>query len=167
MEQGVTFRAPWCVSLITITLLLVVIIVGTAIIGILSGPTGNILWIFAMVFPLLLLSGAMFFMIRGYVLADNMLFIQRLGWNSKVDLASLKSVEIDPQAMAKSIRTCGNGGLFCFAGAFWNKKLGSYRAFATDPKRAVVLKFARRVVVVTPERPEEFAAKTREMKNLQ
>ncbi len=52
--------------------------------------------------------------------------------------------------MKGSIRTFGNGGLFCFSGRFRNRKLGSYRAFATDPKLAVVLRFPDKIVVVTP-----------------
>ena len=72
--------------------------------------------------------------------------------------AGVISVEADPNAMRGSLRTCGNGGLFCFAGAYWNKRLGSYRAFATDPSRSVVLRFSDRVVVMTPERPAEFVA---------
>lgn len=74
-----------------------------------------------------------------------------------MDLTDLQSVEVDPRAMTKSIRLIGNGGLFCFAGLFKNKHLGKYRAFATNPRNAVVLRFSHRTVVVTPEEPESFA----------
>ena len=43
-------------------------------------------------------------------------------------------------------------------GCFWNRKLGRYRAYVTDPKRAVVLRFDDRVVVVSPDCPAEFVA---------
>lgn len=167
MEQGMTFRAPWGALLKVMTSLSVFILVGVAVVGVCVGPRGNVLWILGMVvIPLLMLVVAAFFTIRGYALAGDTLLVQRLGWNSKVDLSDLTSVEIDPQAMIRSIRTFGNGGMFCFAGAFHNKKLGSYRVFATDPKRSVVLKCTKRVVVVTPDRPEEFAAKIRQLKHL-
>jgi hypothetical protein len=78
-------------------------------------------------------------------------------------LSGLKSAEVDTEAMSKSIRTCGNGGLFCFAGAFNNNRLGSYRAFATDPKRAVVLRFSDRTVVVTPDQPDDFVMRIKQI----
>jgi hypothetical protein len=56
--------------------------------------------------------------------------------------------------------------MFCFAGAFHNKKLGSYRAFATDNNRTVILKFSNRTVVVTPDNPEEFVKRIKKFRNL-
>lgn len=60
--------------------------------------------------------------------------------------------------MRGSLRLCGNGGMFSFTGWYRNRALGVYRAFVTDLKSTVVLKFAKRTIVVSPERPEEFAA---------
>jgi hypothetical protein len=85
-----------------------------------------------------------------------MLLVQRLGWHSELILKNLVSAECDPEAMKRSIRVFGNGGFFCFAGKFRNKRLGVYRAFATAPHLAVVLRFTDRMVVVTPDNPEEF-----------
>ena len=75
-----------------------------------------------------------------------------------MNLQDLQTAEIDPEAMNRSIRLFGNGGLFCFAGQFRNKKLGRYRAYATDPKLAVILRFTDKVVVVTPGSPDRFVA---------
>jgi hypothetical protein len=159
MEQDVTFRAPWGTLLKITTSLLILTLAGIAIAGALTGPRGNILWVLGMVVvPLLILVVASLFIIRGYVLTGDSLLVRRVGWTSKMDLSGLTSVEVDPQAMTKSIRTFGNGGLFCFAGAFYNKKLGSYRAFVMDPRRSVILRWANRVAVVTPEHPQQFAA---------
>jgi hypothetical protein len=149
------------------TALSVIILVGIPIVGLTSGPRGEIPWVLLMiVLPLAILCAAMFFIIRGYVVTRDTLFIQRLGWNTKVSLANLRSVEADPEAMSKTIRTGGNGGMFCFAGKFKNKKLGPYRAFVNDPKHAVVLKFTDRTIVVTPDKPAEFVARIREFRNL-
>jgi hypothetical protein len=108
------------------------------------------------VIPLSMLFIASLFSVRGYMLTTDTLLIRRLIWNSRIPLSGLKSAEVDTEAMSKSIRTFGNGGLFCFAGIFNNNRLGSYRAFATDPKRAVVLRFSDRTVVVTPDRHDDF-----------
>lgn len=167
MNHDVTFNAPWGIWLKLITALSIFILAGIPLIGIFSGPRDNIPWILSMiVMPLFILVIAAFFTIRGYVLSRDMLLVQRLGWNSKLNLTDLISAEAYPEAMSRSIRTFGNGGMFCFAGAFRNKKLGSYRAFATDPKRSVVLKFSNRTVVVTPDKPEEFVAKITELREL-
>lgn len=167
MESGMTFNAPWGTSLKLMTGLFVLILLGVPIIGIFTGPNRSVIWILSMiVIPLMILVITVFFMIRGYILTENTLLVQRLGWNSKLDLSGLTSAEADSQAMAKSIRTCGNGGMFCFAGTFRNKKLGSYRAFATDSSLSVILKFTNRVVVVTPDNPEEFVRKIKELKHL-
>jgi hypothetical protein len=108
------------------------------------------------VLPVTVLVVSAFFVIRGYVLEEDSIWVQRLFWKTRIPLSELVSAEADPSAMSRSLRTFGNGGLFCFAGFFRNKTLGSYRAFAADPRNSVVLRFPHRTVVVTPEEPQRF-----------
>ena len=115
----------------------------------------------AVALPLLVLAGTLPFVIRGYVLQERTLFINRLGWRTCVDLTALRSVQADPNAMRGSLRLLGSGGLFGFFGVFRNRPLGVYRAYATDPQRAVVLKLSGRTVVVTPDDPDAFVAEVR------
>ena len=77
---------------------------------------------------------------------------------SRFDLNLVASADYSPGATLGSVRTFGIGGLFGFVGHFRNAFLGPYRAYATDPANAVVLRLGREVVVVTPERPAEFVA---------
>lgn len=157
MESAIKFDAPLGLSLKLMTVFSVFVLVGISVLGLCVGPTGNVAWIVSMVIiPLLILVIAVFFMIRGYIVTPQKLLVQRLCWNDELHLKNLLSVEFDPEAMKRSFRTFGNGGLFCFAGKFYNKKLGSYRAFATAPDLAVVLKFTDRIIVVTPDNPEAF-----------
>jgi hypothetical protein len=169
-NADITFSAPWSLTLKLVTVLTAILLIGIGLFGIFLGPyikTLWILWFLSMVVqPFSIIVIASFFMIRGYTITKNTLLIKRLFWNTKLDLAILLSVETDPQNIRKSIRTCANGGFFCFAGTFWNKEIGSFRAFATDPKLSVILRFANRTIVVTPDRPEEFAAKLKELMNL-
>ena len=58
--------------------------------------------------------------------------------------------------MTRSLRTCGNGGFCSYTGWYWSQSLGTHRAFVTDPARTVVLRYARRTVVVSPGDPEAF-----------
>lgn len=163
MSATTTFDAPWGTSLKLMTALSVSILGGVALIGLFSGPRDSWLWWLGMVaMPLLVLLGGACFAIRGYVIDNRTLLIRRPGWQVPIDLRELRSVEADPAAMRGSVRVFGNGGLFCFAGRFRNRPLGPYRAFATDPKLAVVLHFPERTVVVTPGEPERFVDEIRQ-----
>jgi hypothetical protein len=155
MNTNNKFSAPWSKQLTLMTIVCHVICIGIAVIGMVS-PGHPVTRLSMIVLPLLVLISGSLFMIRGYTLNNGRLIVHRLGWDSLVDLASLASVVHDPSAMSGSVRTAGNGGLFAFCGWFYNRKLGSYRAFGTDPHRAVVLRFANRVVVVTPDAPERL-----------
>jgi serine/threonine protein kinase len=64
------------------------------------------------------------FMIRGYVITEDAILIRRLFWTTRLDRGGLKSAQVIPKAMSKSLRTCGNGGGFSFIGWYWNKPLG-------------------------------------------
>ena len=114
-------------------------------------------WVIIIV-PILALAVSAAFMVRGYVLTDGWLSIKRLGWETRMDLSRLTSATADPDALRGSLRLFGNGGCFAFVGWFRNKNLGVYRAFATDPKRTVVLRFYDKTVVITPDDPQKFVA---------
>lgn len=139
------------------TTLGVVICVGIAVIGLVSFPEDYPFarWMMLLLPVVLLLSGALF-LVRGYTLDKGSLIIHRLIWSSHLDLGCLISAACDPRAMSGSIRVAGNGGLFAICGWFRNSKLGSYRAFGTDPDRSVVLRFTNQTVVVTPDSPDLF-----------
>jgi hypothetical protein len=156
-QKRVEFGAPWSISLILVTLFASAVLIGVASIPLFTGPAGNIFWILIMsVMPLSILFTCMLFIIKGFVLKKDTLIVKRMFWNTEISLSGLESATADPKAMKGSIRTCGNGGLFCFAGRFWNRRLGHYRAFVTNPKLSVVLRFKDEVIVVTPSQPDEF-----------
>ena len=157
------FKAPWATSVKIATAFSCIILFSLMGWGLFGSPGGSLairlVWNLSMVgVPLCLLFGSMLFIIRGYELTNDAVYVKRLLWQTTIHLSGLTSVEIDPEAMSKSLRTFGNGGLFSICGAFWNRKLGHYRAYAMDPAKSVVLRFTNRVVVVTPHDPEKFAA---------
>ncbi len=157
MKQSIHFSAPWGPWLTGLTLFSTVILVGVPLFSILNHLADTAWTTFILVIlPLVIYVGALLFIIRGYALTDSSLLVQRLFWNNSIDLSQVRSVEINPQAMSKSIRTFGNGGLFSFSGRFRNKQLGPYRAFATKPKNSVVLKLSDRTIVVSPDQPQRF-----------
>jgi hypothetical protein len=99
------------------------------------------------------------FTVRGYRLTEKTLYVKRLLWLTEVPLDNLETITVSPNAMMKSIRTFGNGGLFSITGYYYNKTLGKYRIFATRLKNVVVLRFSDRVIVITPDQPELFKEK--------
>ena len=157
MSTNRQFAAPWGKQLRLMTTVGIVICIGVAFIGLVSFPEDYPFarWMMLLLPVVLLVSGALF-LVRGYTLDKGSLIIQRLIWSSHLDLDSLVSAASDPMAMSGSIRVAGNGGLFAICGWFRNSKLGSYRAFGTDPDRSVVLRFTNQTVVVTPDSPELF-----------
>jgi hypothetical protein len=144
------YAAPWSTSLIIISSLATLICIGVAISVALSGRP----WIALL--PLAIVCGSVPFTIRGYSVTPDALLVHRLLWTTRLPLAGLDSVRAEPEAMRRSLRTFGNGGVFSFTGWFRNAQLGAYRAFVTDPHRSVVLHFPMRTVIVSPSTPEEF-----------
>lgn len=157
MSRSAEFEAPWSTSLRMMTLLGIAILVGVGVLGVVAVPASSTLvWLVMVVMPVLVLACCALCMIRGYRIESDRIVVRRLGWESVIPIQGLESATHDAEAMARSIKLFGNGGLFCFAGKFRNKVLGNYRAFATDPSLSTVLRFSDRVVVVTPDQPRRF-----------
>ena len=153
-----TFSAPWSAGLMATTLLtsLVCLAVSALMLpGMLhNGPGTGAFW--AGLAPLLIPLGSALFMVRGYRIANCELLVARLGWQTRIALTGLTAAELIPQAMQGGSKSFANSGLFAYCGHFFNPRLGAYRALVTDPSRTVVLRFGSRVLVVSPDRPQEF-----------
>ena len=91
------------------------------------------------------------------------LFVTHPAKNVGIDLRGLESIEADPDALTGTY-TFTNPGLFSISGSMCkNKKLGSFSAYATDPAKAVVIRFKDRIpVVITPNEPEIFIQRVKE-----
>ncbi len=111
---------------------------------------------FLVVVPPIAIAAALLFVVRGYRIEGDRLEVQRLLWSTRIPLDGLERAWHDPQAMQRSIRVFGNGGLFAISGLFRSRALGNYRAFVTRPDRAVVLRTPSRVVVISPAEPRAF-----------
>ena len=162
------FRAPWSKSLIVASTFATLVCVGVTY-GMWTLPMDGSLeplrfWLGLL--PLAVILACALFTVRGYSIANDTLLIDRLFWKTRVSLRELRSVTFDPEATRRSIRTFGNGGFFSFTGYFRNKDLGPYRAFMTDRRLAVVLRFAASVIAISPERPEDFVSTVSQYKVL-
>jgi len=152
------YEAPWSTSLIVMSVLTTVICLGVAagawwevVVGHHPAP---LRWVAAL--PLVILFGCALCTIRGYSLSSASILVHRLLWSTALPRVALESAEAAPDAMRGSIRTFGNGGAFSFTGFYYNKRLRSYRAYVTDPRRSVILRYANRRVVLSPASPADF-----------
>jgi hypothetical protein len=134
------FDAPWTNRLAAATLIGIVVLLGLPVAIAFVPADGRA--------PALLVAA----------IAGDGLHVERLLWADRIPLTTLRRAWPDPKATSRSLRLFGNSGFFCIAGLFTNRTLGRYRAFATDPRRAVVLQTAERTVVVTPDEPLRFLA---------
>ena len=160
MDTRVSFSAPWCLSLKIVSLCAVLVLLGVSAALWLSrdGSPSTMAFALLALLPLVGIAVAALFIVRSYSIGSNDLQIHRPLWHNSFALEELQSVEVDSQAMARSIRLFGNGGMLSITGLHRNKKLGNYWSYANDPARAVVLRFSAKKIVIAPENPEEFEA---------
>jgi len=163
------FSAPWSRSLrITTAVSLAILLLVSLTLLLFAGPRRPLGWRVAMAaLPALLLLGALPFMVRGYVLTEKDIEVRRLGWRTVLPLAGLVAVTGQPQGLRGSLRLLGNGGLFAVSGWFWNRRLGRFRAYVTDPQRAVLLRYRDgRQIMVTPHDVQHFIVRVRTLAGL-
>ncbi|MDZ7828788.1 MAG: PH domain-containing protein [Halofilum sp. (in: g-proteobacteria)] len=162
------YSAPWGTALKTMSGLFTLLLLGIAWLGIRTEADMGAIWYASMVgMPLLLLAIGLNYTVLGYRLTPDRLRVRRLGWFSECNLDGLEAVAADSGAMVGSRRVLANGGLFSFSGRFRNKHLGIYRALATDPDRAVILRWSDRTLVITPDDPERFVRQLCELRGLE
>lgn len=146
--------APWSRLLMGMSVLATGICLGVAVLLVTRDTVSGRLAALGIVW---LVAGALFFVVRGYEVRPDAIVVRRLLWTTRLSIADLREVRVDPAAMRKCWRVLGNGGLFSFTGYYRSARLGPFRAFVTDPERAVVLRYDRRTVVVSPLFPDTFA----------
>ena len=152
------YTAPWSTSLRVMSTATTLLCVGISVVARWQGAgehlPGPLQWLAFL--PLVILFSTALFTIRGYAITPDSILVDRLLWSTALPRVGLESAEVDPDAMRGSLRTFGNGGAFSFTGFYYNKRLGSYRAYVTDPRQAVVLRYPNRRVVLSPAHAEDF-----------
>lgn len=157
--QDQVFKADWSVSLLLTSAVFSLLLIWSSCYVIVRNLRGgDKFFVFIALIPVLILILSALYSVRGYRLLGKSLYVERLGWDSEIKLEALSSVELNPQAMASSIRMWGAGGLFSYTGWFSSPLIGVYQAYATNPQQAVVLRFPEKTIVVTPTHPELFVS---------
>lgn len=154
-----SFKAPWSATLHVVswsatTLCLIATVAGANTLR-RHGMGNYAFW--TPLLPTALIIGCALFTVRGYAITPDAIFVQRLFWRTRIPRNELQSAVVDSDALTwKTIRTFGNGGFYSFSGWYWNKQIGSFRAFITDRSRCVVLRFKNKTILVSPDAPEDF-----------
>jgi Bacterial PH domain len=154
----IEFRAPWSKSLKVLTTFSLAVLALVTVVALSTAvpPQASFIRPLLVLVTVSVALGALPFMVRGYVLTEDAILVKRLGWMTRLPLHGLRSVSGDVDALRGAWRVFGNGGLFSFTGEFWSRRLGRFRALATDPERAVVLRWPKRTIVITPHDPQQF-----------
>src|SRR5215470_4116122 len=130
------FNAPWSRALRLVSGATTVVLLSVALLGLLVGPGRPPFARLLMVaLPLGILIASLPFMVRGYVLTEAAIGVRRMLWSSVLPLEGLVAVTGEPEGLRGAVRIFGNGGLFGISGWFWSRRLGRFRAYATDPGR--------------------------------
>jgi hypothetical protein len=75
---------------------------------------------------------------------------------TRYPLEGLVEIARDPEILRWAFRYRGSGGLGSVQGRFWSKRVGTFSAFMTDPRHAVVLRWPDETVAVSPADAEFF-----------
>jgi len=163
MEPGARFGAPWGSQVRVVSTIIVLVMIAIPVVTLTQKSDPPIpLILVSTLAPLAVVLVSGLFAVRGYVVSGKRLIVERLGGNKRIDLSDLESIKADPESMKGSIRIFGNTGVFSITGIFRNRRLGTYTAYATDRERAVVLRFPKKIIVVTPDKPQQFIARLQE-----
>lgn len=153
--QGRFFAAPWGGVLWVITALTNALLLGVMIfIGAQPNRGAERPWVLTLI-GLMLLVGPLF-RVSGYRVSPGLLEVWRPWWSNRVRLSGAVSGERLSGRSLGGMRLFGNGGFWSFTGWYWSSRLGRYRCFLNDPRRAVVVRTGAGCVVVSPDDPEAF-----------
>ena len=151
--------APWSGLLKSVSIISTLLLVGAGVAVARTFPAVGVSHLVATLAACILPAiglVTLLFVVVSYEIAGSQLRIRRLLWHTCIDLATMQQARADPTASKGSIRTAGNGGLFSFTGYYRNPSLGSYEAYVTDWKQAVVIRLPHRVIVISPADPAAF-----------
>ena len=145
-------------SLLTFPLILLLVIVDLVIIRHVLAHKGMTLFCFGPSALAAFIVGLVWYAsrIRELRLEGETLLVRLPWWTNRFELTGLQSIEADPKALKGAWKKMGNGGLGGCIGSFHSKRLGAMRVYVSDPARSVVLRWADRCVVVSPEDTEWF-----------
>jgi thiamine transporter ThiT len=100
---------------------------------------------------------AFLFAPRAYSIAPDRLLLHRLIGTKAIPLATIQGARRVERSEADTvINLFGNAGLFGIYGRFYSAQFGLHRWYASRNSDLVALKTGRGVVIISPDRADEF-----------
>jgi hypothetical protein len=161
MTQPVqAFAAPWNRSLRLVTLIvaLVCLTITASLWPVIEAEGPGSIHFWGGLLPVLIVTVAAVFAVKGYRLEGDELVVERLFWVNRFPLEALESVQPEPQLMRHCRSVLGNSGFCGFMGLFKHPRTGVFRALVTDPAQVLLLNFAERPLAISPGDHERFLA---------
>lgn len=120
---------------------------------------------------LLLISGLTWLWApTGYRLGPSSVVVTRPASNVEIAYDDIAQTEVvdGRETLRGAIRTFGDGGLWGYYGAFWSRKLGTFRIYARRLRGPLVLfrTTAGRTIVLAPTDPDLFLAELTERREV-
>lgn len=161
-----TFAAPWSrtLRLVTLMIALVCLALTASLWPVIQSEGPGSMHFWGGLLPVMIIALAGVFAVRGYRLEGDELIVERPLWASRFPLATLESVQPQPQLMNASRSVLGNNGFFGFMGLFKHPQAGAFRALVTDPERVLLLNFRERALAISPADGDRFLAALQEHK---
>jgi len=137
----------------------VLVIGGTTIFGLfMIVRTHDVRWLFlSLPFSVMLLVASRYAPV-GYRLGADGIHIERKAGVKIIPYREIHGVDRASRSV-KGITFAGSSGLFGRFGRFWSPRLGFYRLFLSNTQSVVWLSTSGGWVALSPDRPEEFAAR--------
>jgi hypothetical protein len=94
---------------------------------------------------------------KGYAIAGDAVVVERPLRPVRIPLQAIHAVGPLPDgALRGSAKVAGSAGLFGWYGRFWNRRLGSFRAYATRRRGLVLVEAGGHRYVLSPDPPDRF-----------
>jgi hypothetical protein len=94
--------------------------------------------------------------ILSYRITNHCIAIHRPLWDISFSRNELLTATLDPRALADKRWSFSERKGLGHCGRFSSRRLGDFQSFVTDPRNTVVLRFAGKTIVVSPEEPRAF-----------
>jgi hypothetical protein len=158
----IEFKAPWSRSLKTTTIVATIAMIVVGTVGVWAASNSG--W----VLPLIMIGSALLallttvpFIVKGYTLTQDEIVVRQLAKVTRLRLTEVRSIDGKADALRGAWRLLASAGIFSYSGWYWSRELKRFRAMASDPSRAVVIRLTNQTIVITPHDPQQFIMRAR------
>lgn len=155
------FNVSYGISTKIITILVFAILLGFLAKGIFTKHISSIVGIIMLAIVLVLTI--YLWAPRRYSIDRTNISIHRGIGDIQIPLSEVKDVRKDPSGFFEAIRVFGVGGMFGYYGRFYSGKLGHYTAYVTNGKNAVIIESKKVKYMISPNNPEAFVNRVKQM----